>query len=387
MRSWKIAVVQDTSSPCLGWHGLHNGFRGLPGVEVVAHVDSNPEGVDERMVDSGAARHHLDYQTMLDQEKPDIVVLCSRNPFDHFEQIKAAAERGVHIYCEKPMTVSLEEADEIITLTEAHGVKLCMAHPSRYYLPFLTMKAMIGGGEIGTPLSVYGRGKCDHRGGGEDLVVLGTHILDLMTFFFGNPESVMAEVTAEGKPIVRSDRAETVEDLGPLAGDNVYAVFRYPGEIRGVFETRKGLYDYDNGVSNMGISVTGTKGTLAMLFDDRHLSAQRRLRISRQPYQPAGLDSFEEVPLQETRVIPGAEPLEMDVSSRPTVPCTPLFLEANRHAAWDLMKAIEEDRLPVSNQFNARTAQEMIFGIYTSALTQGRAPFPLKTRTHPLKNW
>ncbi len=207
----------------LGLHGLHNAFRGLPNVEVVAHVDSNPENIEQKISYTGAKKHYLSYLEMLDKEKPDIAVLCSRHPYDHFQEIKTAAERGINIYCEKPMTVSLEEADAIVSLAEKHHIKICMAHPARYALSFRTMKAMIETGEIGTPLTVYGRGKCDHRGGGEDLIVLGTHILDLQTFFFGAPEYVWADVAADGKPIVRTDRTKTVEPLGPVAGDNIYA--------------------------------------------------------------------------------------------------------------------------------------------------------------------
>ena len=382
-KTWKIGIVKDTSKPMLGLHGLHNAFRGLPGCETVAHVDSNPENIEQKMAYTGAKKHYLNYLEMLDNEKPDIAVLCSRHPGDHFEQIKAAAERGIHLYCEKPMTVSLKEADAIIELAETHHIKICMAHPARYAATFRTMKAMIDAGEIGTPLTVYGRGKCDHRGGGEDLIVLGTHILDLQTFFFGAPEYVWAEVTDAGRPIVKTDRTKTVEPLGPVAGDNIYAVFSFAGGIRGVFETRKGLYDYERGVNNMGISVAGTAGTLTMLFDDR---GDRSLRISRSPAQPGGMDRFEDVLLREDRHIPGAAPLDYALCGQPDIPRASFFLEANRFAAWDLMRSIEEDRLPVSNQYNARLAQEMIYAIYASNLARKSIYFPLTDRKHPLDN-
>lgn len=383
MKTWKIAIAKDRSKPMLGLHGLHNAFRGLPGVEVTALFDAESTHVDAALRGVGASRHYLDYLEMLDREKPDIVVLCSRHPHDHFQQIKAAAERGISIYCEKPMTVSLREADAIIALAEKHPIKICMAHPARYSLVFRTLKAMIAAGAIGTPLTVYGRGKCDHRGGGEDLIVLGTHILDLELFCFGKPESVWADITTEGRPIVRTDRARTVEPLGPVAGDNVYAAFRFPGEVRGIFESRKGLYDYARGVNNMGISVTGSGGTLAMLFDDGHNSSKRRLRLSRQPFQPDGMDCFEDVPLVEERAIPGSEPLDYSRCGA-DIPPAPFFLEANRFAAWDLIQSVQEDRLPLSNQYNAGWVVEMIHGIYASHLAGSRITFPLTDRKHPL---
>lgn len=111
-----------------------------------------------------------------------------------------AAEQGCHIYCEKPVSASLEEADEIVRIIEKSGVKLCMAHPGRYGTPYRAMKEAVERGEIGTPLRVSTYGKCDHRGGGEDLMTLGTHLLDLMIFFFGNPVSVRAELYTGGAP-------------------------------------------------------------------------------------------------------------------------------------------------------------------------------------------
>lgn len=381
---WKIGIVQDTSKPVLGFHGLHNGFTGLPGVEIVGHVDSNSENIEERMA-YGAKRHYVSYVEMLDKEKPGIVVLCSRHPDDHLEQIKIAAQRGIHIYCEKPVTVSLEEADEIVELVEKHNVKLCMAHPSRYSLGFRTMKTMVQAGEVGTPLRIYGRGKCDHRGGGEDLVVLGTHILDLQTFFFGEPEYVFADVTTKGKPIIKSDRSETVEPLGPLAGDEVFAYFRFPNEIFGTFESRHDLLDRESNHIHMGITVVGTKGALSMRFND-WITYEAGLRISRVPSAPEDYTCYEKVELAETRTIPGAEPLDYSACGKIYgVPKKHLFLESNRYAAWDLMCAIDEDRLPISNIYNARTVVEMINGIYASHLSGCRENFPLSDRKQPLE--
>ena len=159
------------------------------------------------------------------------------------------------------MTVSLKEADAIVELIERHQIKLCMAHPCRYSSAFLQMKRMVGNGEIGRPLTIYGRGKNDHRGGGEDLMTLGTHILDLEAFFFGDPESVRAEVLYEGKPVGRGDTCETIEPLGPTAGDDIFAAFRFPGGVRGLFESRRGLVtDPRKQKTRMGIAVIGTKG-------------------------------------------------------------------------------------------------------------------------------
>lgn len=369
----------------LGLHALHVAFRGLPNVEVVAHVDSNPADIGQKMAYTQAQRHYSDYLEMLDQEKPDIVVLCSRHPGDHFAQIKAAAERGCHIYCEKPLTADLREADEIVKLVEKKHVKIGVAHPGRYSLPYLTMKRMIESGEIGTPFTAYGRGKCDHRGGGEDMIVLGTHILDLQTFFFGEPQRVWADVKANGRSISKQDREKTVEPIGPAVGDDIYACFNFPNGVRGIFESRRNLPGPSSGIVQMGLTVTGSKGALSMRFNDA-AAPVCRLRMSRKPLPPDDEAGFEEVPLVETRSITGAKPLDYSLSGQPDIPHASFFLDANRFAVWDLMNAIAEDRQPVSNVFNARTALEMIYGVYASSLGKKEIELPLANRAHPLES-
>jgi predicted dehydrogenase len=380
MKNWKVAIARDTAVRCLGFHGLHVGFCGLPGVEVAGFFDSKAEDLEKIMAATGAKRHYRDYIQMLDTEKPDIVVLCSRHPYDHFAQIKEAVERGIHIYCEKPMTVSLKEADAIIELVEKNNVKLCMAHPARYNAGFLKMRKMVEDGEIGRPLTIYGRGKSDHRGGGEDMMVLGTHILDLQTFFFGDPESVWAEVMIKGKPAGRGETHETIEPIGPTAGDDIFASFRFPGGVRALFESRRGLVDLSKQETQMGIAVVGTKGTLSLRFDDRN---DATLKISRLPSPPDAEACFEDVKVVDKRSIPGAEPLDYSLRGVQT-PSASMFLEGNRYGVWDLMCSIEEDRQPVSNMYNARLALEMIYGIYASHLARKAIDFPLADRSHPL---
>lgn len=367
---WRVAVAFDTKQIFLGGHGTHLAFVGLPGVEHVALADSNPDGLEERMSRLGAKHHYDDYLEMLEREKPQIVVLGSRLPEDHDVQIRAAAERGIHVLCEKPMSNDLRVADELIALAEKHHVKIAVAHLARHALVFRTMKRMIEEGAIGTPLTFYGRGKEDERGGGEDMVVLGTHILDLGCYLFGAPESVSAEITVDGRPLRREDRSVTKEPLGPVAGDNVFALYRFPNSVRGIFESRKGLFRKQ---VRMGVSVIGSEGILSVRYD-----GERKLRLSRTPYPPEDEAAYEEVPLVETRVIPGAEELR-------DFGFLWYFRDNNRFAAWDLLCAIEENRQPLASAYDARTALEMINGAYASQLEGRVIPLPLAEREHPLE--
>lgn len=369
-KQWRVAVAFDTTQIFLKGHGTHLAFVGLPGVEHVALADPNHEGLEKRMCELGAKRHYDDYLEMLDREQPQIVVLGSRLPEDHDVQIRAAVERGIHVFCEKPMISDLRVADELIALAKKHNAKIAVAHLARHALVFQTMKRMIEEGAIGTPLTFYGRGKEDERGGGEDMVVLGTHILDLGCYLFGAPASVSAEITVEGRPLRREDRSVTKEPLGPVAGDNVFALYRFPNSVRGIFESRKGLFRKQ---VRMGVSVVGTEGILSVRYDN-----DRKLRLSRTPYPPEDEAAYEEVPLVETRQIPGAEELR-------DFGYFWYFRENNRFAAWDLIRAIEEERQPLASAYDARKVLEMINGAYASQLTGRVVPLPLAEREHPLE--
>ncbi len=370
---WKIGIVYDTSQKSKGHHGTHLSFTGLPDVEQVL-VDPNTADIDARMKWIGAARHYRDYRDMIEKERPDIVTVCSRLPEEHFEVIQTAIEHGCHILCEKPLSASLREADTITLLGKKHHVKIAVAHLARYALVFRTLKQMIQRGDIGSPLTFYGRGKEDERGGGEDMMVLGTHILDVGAFLFGKPDSIFADVMTGGHPISQQDRCATTEPIGTCAGDSIMAFLKFPNGVNGLFESRKGLC---TGAVRMGVTVVGTTGTLSMRYD-----MERKLRISHSVLPPEDETHFEAIELHEDRVVPsGAAPF--DYEHYGTSPAR-YFADNNRFAALDLIQAITEGRQPESSVSDAVNVLEMIYGVYESSLKRKAVALPLKNRKHPL---
>ena len=372
----KVGVIYNRAHKSRGGHGTHLAFRGLP-VRITALVDAEQEGLQEAQAKVGAEKVYSDYLEMMEREKPDIVVLGSRDPVEHWAPLHEAVRRGIHVLVEKPLCTTLEEADTLLELSRKTGSRICVAHLARYAILFRTMKRMLDEGAIGTPLSVYGRGKEDERGGGEDMLVLGTHILDVMCHFFGKPEHLFAEVTVDGRPLKPTDRAVTTEPLGPVAGDNIFAHLHFPGGVRGFFESRKGIFQQGNQV-RMGLTIVGTKGSLSMRYTNgSREEGERKLRLTRSTYPVEDAAEYEEIPLVDERVIPGAEPLIMDF--------IPYFSINNRFAAWDLLQAIQENREPIASAADAAAVLEIIQGIYLSQLTGCRVELPLKIRRHPLQ--
>jgi predicted dehydrogenase len=373
-KTYRVGIVHDTSRPGLGGHGTHLAFQGLSGVETVALADTNPEGISERLAQTGARRHYLSWEKMLDQERPDIVTVCSRLPDDHFPVIRAAVSRGCHIYCEKPLCATLTEADQIVALAKRHRVKVAVAHLGRHALVFRTMREMIAGGAIGRPLTFYGRGKEDHRGGGEDLLVLGTHILDQAVWLLGPPKAVFAQVSQHGQPLRPGDRLDTAEPLGTVAGTDLLAFLDFPGGVHGIFESRRGIH---KNATRMGITVAGTDGMLSMRYD-----RERRLRWCQSELPPEDEAHFQESPLPMANALP--ECLKNYPGGIPYQNPADFFRTNNCLAAADLVLAIDEDREPAASANDARMALEIIFAIYASALTGQRVSLPLADRRHPL---
>ena len=374
----KVCINFETGNGRLDGHFTEFAFTGLPGVEIAALADSNPAAQATYQL-TGAKRLYTSYTEMMDTEKPDIVILCSRLPHEHYEQIRYALERKCHVLCEKPLAADLFQADELLALARKNHCQVQIAHLARFAPSFYQMREMIRAGEIGRVLNCYMRGKEDNRGGGEDMLVLGTHIFDAACWLFGMPEQVYADIRWQGRPITSADAIPTSEPLGPCGGDEIFALYRFPNGINGFFESRRDLVPKCD--TRFGLTVCGTKGALTIRY-----SGNRELRISRDfPVPIEDQTIFETVPLPAMAEIPGAEKIDMGKwNIDPQYYCNHYYVENNRRAAWDLLEAIKNDTVPEAGIESALHSLEMIAGAYQSAVNHTPVALPLSDRRHPL---
>jgi predicted dehydrogenase len=180
----------------------------------------------------------------------------------HRDLALAAAERGCHVYLEKPLCRTLAEADEMVAACEKHNVKLALAHQTRYSPKLRVVRSMIEEGQLGTLLELRGRGKEDARGGGEDLWVLGSHVMNLIHYFGGEPTWCFARVEQNGHPVTKADVAAGNEGIGPLAGDNVAAMYGLAGGAIATFGSRRGA---GGGKGRFGLQIYGSQGIVEIL--------------------------------------------------------------------------------------------------------------------------
>lgn len=88
---------------------------------------------------------------LLEKAKPDAVVIASRTAA-HVENVKQAAEAKAHIFCEKPLALSIDGCDGAINAARAAGVKLMLGHVRRFDSGYRQAKRLIDEGAIGKPV-------------------------------------------------------------------------------------------------------------------------------------------------------------------------------------------------------------------------------------------
>ena len=359
-RGYRAAIIGHTGRGNYG-HDWDRAFHGFPSVEVLAVADPDDAGRRKAMERSGARREYRDYRQMLDREKPDVVAICPRWLDQRVAMVTAAAEHGAHILLEKPFARDLEDADRMVAAVEKHGVKVQVGHTARPHPVVRQVRRMLREGAIGRLMEMRARGKEDRRAGGEDLMVLGTHCFDLMRLFAGDPRWVFAHVTQGGREADRGLAREGTEPVGPVAGDEVAALFAWEGGAHGYFGSKAS--DVTAG-TRFGVTLYGSRGVIAV-------------PLGAVPNEPAMILRTESWAMEGGRG--GWERIEPPPDGRDGA-----RESANAMMVADLLDAIARQREPVCGARDGRWAVEMVMGVYQSQLQGGRVAFPLRDRRHPL---
>ncbi|MEX2186100.1 MAG: Gfo/Idh/MocA family oxidoreductase [Pirellulales bacterium] len=367
-KQYRVAAIGHTGRGDYG-HGIDVAWLEVERAKVVAVADADKMGLAKaaKRLNLDAASSFVDFRKMLDAVKPDAVSVCPRWLDQHHAIVMAAVERGIHVFMEKPFCRNLVEADEIVAACQSKHVKLAIAHQTHYSPKIDVVKKLIADGAIGDVLELRGRGKEDQRGGGEDLWVLGSHVMDLIRTFGGEPKRCYAAMTQGGRPVTGEDIKPGNEGLGPLAGDAVTATFHLASGATGFFGSRRGA---GGGDGRFGVQIYGSRGAVEVLtgylpsvklLEDAAWSPGRS-GAKWQNVTTAGIDKPE--PLK-----PAGGPLH----------------PGNVVAMNDLLDAIEQQREPKCGPIEARATIEMISAVFESHRVGGPVDMPLANRRHPLE--
>lgn len=202
--------------------------RAHPDVQVVGVCDSIGYVLDVLSKYTGLTTF-TDFTTMLDTVKPDAVIIATPSA-SHVQLIREALGRGLHVFCEKPLTLSAAESAELAAVAAEKGLVTQVGYHNRFVGAFQEVKRLLDAGAIGTvshalaesygPVVLKPKGgtwRSKRVSGGGCLYDYAAHPLDLLSWYFGEA------VSAGGTVISQVFSAET--------DDQVYSTLRFADAV------------------------------------------------------------------------------------------------------------------------------------------------------------
>lgn len=342
MRQYRAAIIG-----CGRVANTHaQGYINLPMTDLVAAADQ----VEAKLREFGSIYNipmlYTDYQEMLDQEALDLVSICTW-PDAHCELSVTAASHGVNLICEKPMALTLEEADQMIEAASKTSVKLAISHQRRCCPYHLHAKQLIDQGAIGQLIAVRGEGG---GGAGFGLMNTATHLFDQIRLFAGEVDWVAAHVTKGQRDITPEDIHQTQRGGGLGAGDRFTSYFYF----------KNGVYATVDSFGDFGSELIGSKGRILL---------RQGSRAFQHPFAM----------LKYGRASGSWQPLKP--------PDEQLRWNPHTWTIFEMVECIESGRDHPSSGLEGRAALEMIMAVYESQRRQQRIQLPLEDTDHPLERW
>lgn len=224
-----------------------------------------------------------------ENERIDFVSIVTPNHL-HFPVAKAFIERGFHVVCDKPLTTTLEDAEELCRLVKAHDVVFALTHPYTAYPMVRQARALVQDGALGTvrkviveysqgwlstPLEQTGNKQADWRtdparAGAGAIGDIGTHAEHLARFITGlEMEQLLADVSS----FVPGRRID----------DDANMLVRYKGGAKGVLFCSQISVGEEN---RLAIRVYGTTASLEWHQEDPNFLTVRHPDGPTEIYKP-----------------------------------------------------------------------------------------------------
>lgn len=252
----------------------------VPGAELVAVADPDSAGMSFAE-DLGIKDCYTDYRQILERDDIDAVAICSPTE-THSPYTIAFAEKGKHVFCEKPLDLSLQTIQQVDQVIQETGIKFMLAFNRRFDKDFARVRQSVVAGEIGDPhiLKITSRDPGPPPisyikiSGGlfMDMVI---HDFDMARFIVGDE---VEEVFSQG--LVRVDPA--IGAAGDI--DTALTSLKFKNGVLATIDTsRKATYGYDQ-----RIEVFGSKG---MAKIENHPIHSHQL-FNKEGQQSAVLENF-----------------------------------------------------------------------------------------------
>ena len=321
-------------------------------LEVAAICDIIPAAMD------AVAQHHqltavhkyADYREMLAKEDLDLVAITTKSSLHAATALDCIAA-GVNVIIEKPMTLSLADADQIIAASQKQGVKVCSCHQNRYNKSIQKLRSVIEAGNFGRLMyanaairwfrdAAYYQ-QADWRGtwaeDGGALMNQCIHNIDLLRWMMGDDiQEVFAYTDQLLHPYIEA------EDFG-------VALIKFDNGGYGLLEGTTNVYPED---FEETLAIFGTSGTARVAGTSLNLIQHWQVQGS-----PDTVESL--------LAAYGEHPENIYGFGH-----TPLYA--------DMIDAIQEDRAPYIDAQAGRNAIELVLAVYLSAAEHRPVTLPIQ---------
>ena len=276
----------------------------------------------------GAKNLYENYEEMFKKENIDILSVCTHAP-QHKEIAIAAAESGVKaIFCEKPISTNLKDAEEMIKVCKKNNTILYIDHTRRFDNIWRKAKEIIDSGKIGNIKVINSYSTAGLLNG-------GIHLFDLLRFYNGDVESVYAKL--------KKDKSSDASGIGLIKfknGSNAFVDVDYRDYV--LFQ----------------VNVIGSKGLLkcgGMIRGDKAFE----LFTSKPSKTQIGILELQREDFPEVK---GEMPLV--------------------NAINDIIDSIENKKTPISSGEDGLKALELCMAFHESDKKDKEIKLPLKNRDH-----
>lgn len=200
-------------------HAALLGDHQIAGAELVAVCDIQPDRA-EALASRYGVPGFTDAHAMMREVKPDIVSVLTPSGL-HAEHVIALAPYGAHVIVEKPMALTLDDADAMIAACDRHRVRLFVVKQNRFNVPVMQLRSALEAGRFGKlvlgtvrvrwcrPQAYYDqdswRGTWAYDGG--VLANQASHHVDLLEWMMGDVDSVFARATTALVDVETEDTA------------------------------------------------------------------------------------------------------------------------------------------------------------------------------------
>ena len=238
------------------------------GLVELAGIAARSEQTAERQAKAFDVPGYTDVDALLDKQKPDAVSVVTPDQL-HYEHTMAAVRRGLHVLVEKPMTLTVEEAERIVAASREAGVIVFVDYHKRLDPALAQARALVAEGKIGRIEYGYACMECQITMP-RDLIrawvtktnpsrLLGIHLYDALRWLIDDEVSEVRATATRGK----------LDSIGVDVVDAIQAHLTFRGGAQVTVHTSWAIPETFEAMINQDVKLIGTDGIVEVDLQNR----------------------------------------------------------------------------------------------------------------------